>query len=54
MLVVLSEMGEIINAMSIARSGFFEVDTFIAPQGLWLIPDTNEYLFAGKANGTMT
>ena len=47
-------MGEIESAISIARSGFFEVDTFIAPQGLWLLPGTNEYLFAGKANGTHT
>ena len=51
---MLNEMGEILSALSIARSGMFEVDTFIAPQGLWLLPETQEYLFSGRANGTHT
>ena len=47
-------MGELLHAVSIARSGFLKVDTFIATGGLIHLSGTNDYFFAGRANGTHT
>ena len=53
-LIILSHMGELQSAKSIARSGLLKVDTFIAPGGLLHQPGTDNYYFAGRANGTHT